>query len=1202
MAKDLFELLKLDQHAVIEASAGTGKTYTIENLVVRMLIDLPDLSIEEILIVTYTEKAAGELRTRIRQGITNAIQKETNTRIKNHLRKSLGLLETAGISTIHGFCKKVLATWSFESDISLGQEIVDDSEGLNQEVRKLIRSRWKQEYGDQFQNLMELLGDKGKKDFAENVSAFALKMSAPEVELMPNVKDVPELLQEKKVILNKMRDMAPGLLKRFKDLRNQIPDDKKKPVQYCDQAIKALSNFIETDNFEVDFLEAHRVVSGGNSGIRGASLKHIHEECDSIYQDYEPFWNFFESVTSIQTKLLISFLQHEARVLSDTWKQRKVETGGISFDDMIRIVREALFVDDSILLKELRSKYKFGIIDEFQDTNPDQWDIFRMMFPESGINGGKLFVVGDPKQSIYKFQGADVGTYTQAKSKMIQEFSAQKETLDRNFRSTDAMIKAYNLILKTGDENWFLNESISYENEVQSGLNPENSAKKYSVNPEFKKTGEYLLNHPIICYEGAETNIGIQRYHYAQWCADQIELLIQNEQSPIFTEKGKLQFGDIAFLVSARNYAIPVLNELRKRNIPASFYKQEGIFQSAECLQFITLLKAVSDPGHMDKNILTAMLSVFFSRNASELAKLDRYHDDQGHFNWFDEWQALAFSAQWSDLVNSIYKRTKVELKLALDEEGERKVANLKQITQHFLEHCISDPGNIKDHILWLESLYSEESSTEGDQNLYAKETESSRVQMMTIHASKGLEFPVVFLVPSNDPSPKIKDNWVNTLNFQKDEKIHKQLWFTKEGKGFPEADLKALIQQEKMRLTYVALTRAGCRLYVPIWSEKNGGVSKDPVSQRIALALSQQPKNSNLLTSHKNYNPPNFKAKSTTQGSEGFLTWEKAEEILCEFESELHPPENFNLRKRTQTSFSALAHNRDESSDLGGRIHKDELLNEDVLTAEIVIPGKYPDLPSGAATGNIIHEVLEIMDFKEATKLKEPDLEYSDSLKTLIYEKINRHSPTTPPIQELRFNSFLKMISETLNTYVPLKTSIQMEEVTQIKLINLSLADRKAEAEFHFTFDRNGLPFPSDSRDTAGYVLGYIDLIFRVPVEDGGYRYHVLDWKSNTLSNYEQENLEQCMRSEGYELQAALYTLALDQWLSKYLGDAYDPKIHLGLPCYVFTRGCEAETSKGIWTPEQTSLWKNQNLMQTVQDLIKTGKSVQSILHGDHK
>jgi exodeoxyribonuclease V beta subunit len=375
----------------IEASAGTGKTYTIEHKVLD-LVKNKGVDLDKILIVTYTEKAAGELRRRIRDILT-----------EENCQEALAKVDNAAIHTIHSFCQKVLQEYAFEAGQPFNQALVDDSE-ISTLIEKKIRDEWAKEICDQNidpQKLSSLLIEASKL-YHKEMKIYTLPFQFAKANSYQDLLNID------------------GMSKLLDDIRLDPKASKSKSIK---NKLNDLQGWKQGDVFF--------------SGIGDKSF-----EDPAVAEEFKKF----KTLSKVDPKMdmpLLNFVLTHLEALVDEWGKYKAENGLQSYNDMIMKVRDRL--NDSNFLTLLWDRFSHAIIDEFQDTNALQWDIFKKIFLDA--DGHDILVVGDPKQSIFSFQGADLNVYKSAIKEIGDD--VKEDPLLTNYRSTNSMIKACNAIFKT---------------------------------------------------------------------------------------------------------------------------------------------------------------------------------------------------------------------------------------------------------------------------------------------------------------------------------------------------------------------------------------------------------------------------------------------------------------------------------------------------------------------------------------------------------------------------------------------------------------------------------------------------------------------------------------------------------------------------------------------------------------------------------
>jgi len=587
--------LDLWRHGVIEAPAGTGKTHAIVGLVLRLLRERR-LSLSEILLVTYTEKAAGELVERIRKSLVEAIAIETDPDLRAHLELCHKELSDSLIGTIHGICLRLLRAWPFESGSSFASELADDDEGLESALRQSLREgTWKPA-----QAQPELFGQMVS---STSIGAHLEKALA-----------LSKLLLDPQVVLE-----PEGI----------------------------------EDQWDTE-----------DAGAREAS--------------FQARW---------------------ARVAATAWTERKEREGLLSFQDMLSKMSQA--VESPTFRQLLREKVRVGIIDEFQDTSRLQWSIFETWFlrdvPETADREKRpvLFLVGDPKQSIYSFQGADVGAYLEACELIEQDHGAQRVSLEENWRSLPALIEACNQILSprqiaisTGkgkgkstqvqEQTWFFdpNPRLDYRPPTQARAPRREASSTAALPGDLDRT-------PVRIFE-TDLASGAARTEYARLCAGWIHALVGTIVS---LPKGNawetrvLGWGDFAVVAGSRAATRFFQRELDRARIPWALYKQEGVFRSRAALELRAVLVALHEGPQAAGLWRKALCTRVFD---GDEPLLEEAHDQ-------------ALRGNWARLFRHLSTRTGLQGRLLGASQGEREWMDWRQCAAHALDYLVGSKGNLSE-------------------------------------------------------------------------------------------------------------------------------------------------------------------------------------------------------------------------------------------------------------------------------------------------------------------------------------------------------------------------------------------------------------------------------------------------------------------------------------------------------------------------
>ncbi|MDR2592516.1 MAG: UvrD-helicase domain-containing protein [Chitinispirillales bacterium] len=1090
--------IDLTKHGVIEAHAGTGKTYTIVNLVLRMLEEQIEsrgkgggryVHLSNVLLVTYTEKAAGELKKRIREGIAAQINKYRDDDKKRdlaaHLEDCLNNMHEAFIGTIHSVCLRLLQTWPFETGVHFSTAMIeDDNEGANAALRTSMRTDWE----DTDSGLPQ-----GLKTMEEN----GLRLEKDKhIKLI--IKTALKIMGDNDIIL----DDAPAGKQELEEIIDQI------------------------------------------NNAADAELENL------------------------QQKLLYAFINRAAKKLAARYDAYKRENGLVSYDDMLRLMRDAVCSRDGEMLKRLRERLRYGIIDEFQDTSPLQWNIFRKIFLEDR-DGAKIYIVGDPKQSIYSFQGADINSYLSAKDAITAQ-NGSVYSLKNNFRSLPEMIDGYNAILCDDAESWFTpnggDRDISYSKANAACPPPQRGAPPRPL--PCKAVQVVTLT---------EKSVANNRKLMAETACAAIKKLIG---TTISVPKGQnwedltLDYRDFAVITETNDFANPFIEAFMEHKIPYVKYKMKGVFESPIARDLIALLSAIHRR-HSRTHRTKALLTHFFNRKADSIIPEtddkycpDRYcsGDDLCVAHALDTWGTLADRQLWAQLFRSIIEKTGIRQRLIRLYDGERKLADLRQATDYCVSYLHSQNLSLERLITHLERLYAGEEEARDDKNLHTLATEKSSVKILTMHAAKGLEFPVVFLM--NRDSTKSVKSPDTLLWTDADKKRHVtpclSVEHLREGKGKNKINIESLEryqtsqEREHRRLLYVAMTRPQAMLFVPMRSGENKGKVDNDISPRLTELFER---NANVM---EEFNDAKWD-KDTRQTS-GINTNEAPPTPLDDI-----PALSLQKFVSVETCYSQISRELKEAShdddlpalisddDGGDVILTDERHVEDTDTSA----DKNQPLPGGRTTGDALHRAIdELMRSDDINAV----INDSGALDNLVERHLRRGGILDLP-STADPAAAVKQASSYIKTALTLPYPIP-NGAGSITISSLPKTDRVSEMEFLLSCDPSASGPPWDQiiktnnlrNSAAAYrIRGFIDLLFRLKNEgcpNHPYRYYIVDWKSDRLESYGQESLRRYCADQNYLLQSQIYTGALDKYLSGILGVRYDREQHLGGSLYIFLRG----------------------------------------------
>lgn len=1102
----------INKNYVIEASAGTGKTYNVVNMVKKMLSQ--NVNIKDILIVTYTDKACGELKDRIRKISGDISEHDLN------------------IYTIHSFCQNTIKTYGFSANLALNLNMEDD-DTLNRFVKRYVR------HGAIFEDINNLIKagysldvSKIEKDLINGIKKYYLNSYLEEDETIVFLGEVKDEYKDY-VVISKDNLDCTGLfnllitLKKascFEDFASIIPtaleylEVFENPVLEKDKPKTYIKFYESLTNIDV-------IKDGFKFNGHSFSLK-------SFKENQEEFC-YFKSLKELCAKLtketeIILFYKHLNQFYK-SYQEYKVEQRIESFDDMIRFVREAVIKKDSLLTQKLKEKYKYAIIDEFQDTNQKQFDIFKSIFMTD--ENHHIVVVGDPKQSIYSFQGADISVYFDAKEEIIKNGYAR--SLIKNYRSTEEMVKSSNALFET-----YKFDKYEFEPSLYKNLDDNDSDVLDTLYSNSKSKALYVV--------GNKEN-PINEYDFARIACQAILDMCEKEDKHTKLQienlndgtKRDVSFKDFTVLARTRAEFEPIKRALKKAGIPYIQYKNEGVYNGIECAQVIALLEAllVTDfTGDNRRSFLKVLTTKFFGYKLSNVKAEYFTHDDIPEMALIEKWRNMLFSKIYEALLDSIINDSNLITNLSGPKDIET-LSIFKQIVSYSVSY-LSKGNTLEQLIMKLKGLSNGEDDDEDTNGkLVEKASDFNAVQIMTIHASKGLQFPIVICAGG---FKGLKENKVDVYN--------KKLMYTvnkEEGESIA----------EPQRLYYVAYTRAVNVMILPRYKDSDRNLiskflneSLDNVLERhkeLVYELKDNEKTYKELLSDskeilKNNKPKNLDKTSIDEQKE---TIKKL--IAKEYEKVTY-----------KHSYTSLTH-KSETVDLDNKEgDKNEgVANYDISaiqTAQDYTPlsskskDYYLNYPKGSTMGTLLHEIFEKIDFKN----------YIEQLDYLVLNTFHKYGIDT---KEDYINLTKEIVSNTLESKFKLIEGSK-ETDKYISLNQIDFKDRLSEAEFNFNLIPDTL---------SNFGNGFIDLMFRV-----GTYYAILDWKSDNLSetfeNYDTKESLKGQVDDRYAIQRVLYSYCLINWLCMMYKNETKEEIfknHFGGIYYVFIKGTVKGYGNGIYS-----------------------------------
>jgi exodeoxyribonuclease V beta subunit len=1074
---------------LLQASAGTGKTFTIAALTTRYVAE-GIIPIEKLLVITFTRMATGELRERVRDRLVRAYDglvdvldgaagheddevvqllaegtREEVERRRDRLGKALADFDAATIETTHGFCLQVLYGLGTAGDVDREVTLVEDVSDLMEEV---VDDLYLRKFASRPNPL------RFTRDEAMDIAKFVL--NHPDAEIVPP--------------LSQQQDM-PSIRRRF------------------------------------------------------------------------------------------------AEAVREEMKHRKRALKILTYDDVLLRLRETLLdpVRGREACRRLRERYDVVLVDEFQDTDPVQWDIMHEAF---GRGGETLVLIGDPKQAIYAFRGADVQAYL-----LAQRVVGSEWTLDVNWRSDQSLLEAYDAL--------FGNAQLGYADITYRHVRAADAHQEPRlVGAPVPKPLRLRVLHgddglvPLTAKKREPKAPETRQLLARDLAADVVALLSAEPKLISRRRDGKeagerpLHAGDIAVLVRANAHAMLVRDALHAAGVPAVVGGAGSVFATKPAQEWLRLLEALERPTSRDRASLAALTS-FVGWSAEEVSSASDEAWDALHLS-LHRWAALLRDQGVASLYETVSSAYGVPGRVLAQPSGERFMTDLRHIAQLLHEAGVSEGLGPTAMATWLgRRINDAERDADNEERARRLESDAEAVQVVTIHRSKGLEFPIVYCpyawggrafdsdVPVfHDPANDNKRT-IDVGHDGNDYARHKRLEL-EEGRG------------EDLRLLYVALTRA--RHQAVLWW---AGVQDSQHSPLARLLFDRDP---------NGVVPPYGAAArndaEVVQAAENLgdhlavervgpvadVRWQHAGDDPPALAAAVFArPLDREWRRASYSSLTSGAH---EVPAIGSEPEHPLTSDEDapVTVASLTdVPGAragddptlqvalgLSDMPGGALVGTIVHGVFERVDFAA------PDLEAA--VGDALAQELTWHNVDLGD----RAGVVAGLCAAIESPLGPLADGIALRDVTR--------ADRLDELGFEIPLVGGDSPTaplslgavadllearldpgdpvaryaprlrePALERTLRGYLTGSLDLVFRQRDE----RFVLADYKTNRLGapgealsawNYRPEALQAEMLAAHYPLQALLYQVALHRYLRWRLAGRYDPERHLGGVLYLFVRG----------------------------------------------
>lgn len=1200
-------------HCVIEASAGTGKTFTIQKIFLDLL--LKGKQVQDFLIMTFTRKATAELHERLykvlRETLDKPPAKDAPTDIENYwvigdaekhiLEVALHHFHRAQISTIDSLTQRILRE---NLDISLAQSDatvqaqVPTLQAFEYFTRVVVpqdddliamMAAYKHYYNDPLDNLeikTEYISTKGSlyKDLTEYTKQRADKITG--IIFPPGILSPQALFEQYKIWFEIVR-------KRIQTQENGIQTLEWENIKsYClsklgKNPVKDLINQIENFYHEMKDAKSYDWLRMASFSYQFSKNKNLKANVIQNYRSLNHSDSFYEALFSVlfygfSEKYFVA--EYAVNKYRDCMQKFHIEQAAYQFDTYTDLLCETLRSSDGeALASRLRRKWKIVIVDEFQDTSPEQWEILERCFLHHE-NESRLFLIGDPKQAIYAFRGGDIYTYKKAVQDIREKFGEDHVlALTSNYRSTPDILEAINQLYyrRDDDDRTALFSQISKEKAEQYDYRNIYSHEISAGHEDWQclnANGDPCSAISLIPIDDSE---GRQK-DWNERLADAITAEIRcyrDGACPLF-QKGRTreQFKKIYVLAYQKSEFDLLKKRLVMEGIPfdsSAIDDDNNIYTEPEILELTRIMMAISNPdkpGYLE----AALHTTFFGFNTYDVAC--HIHAKESRIKeQFRLWSEMSRHAQKFSLIfDEILSFTQYASRLALfsyTQEPYRRVCN---VMDELCERALYDDLDWDGLLDWMHQVRKNEICTTPMKNMEP----DVLVQFMTIHKCKGLEADAVFLLYPREYtaySIAVKDVNARCYHVFEDKRWRRVM-------RPPETSIQTLeaayfeASQETERLLYVALTRAAARLYLPRYLSIDSGsgnmelkiCSKNITFPDIHLRLQRTlcclygkaiPKD--MLPFFASWHKSKHKALSTDEA------YSRLKQIKTNVISDKSDDNKTEYKSQQISSYSSLKHNSQKYHGVTSKLVPDAWHTPISPKPEM----RWPDLPKGRHTGLFLHAVLERISYEAVNRLRNKtsqtwlDDEQSADVREIcrVFEKCAREFQ----FSDRAVAAAQQIVFLTLTTpqaiFAPSGLCAVEEHQSEVSFLirydKFTAEENRNDAELCAFFKQaiGNADFALKDRD---FLIGSIDCCYRI-----GKTWYILDWKSDCLDCYSPEYLKSYVKDH-YDYQVAIYRHAFKRIMHTMLDE--NSLYRFGGMVYVFIRGISSDNHDGfVFLPE---------------------------------
>jgi exodeoxyribonuclease V beta subunit len=1177
---------------LIEASAGTGKTWTIAALYVRLVLGhggpngyLRPLAPPEILVMTFTRAATRELSNRVRERLVEAaayLRAEAPDKVDPYLDALLEELpdqaarrqaayrlqlaaetmDEAAIFTIDAWCQRMLREHAFDSGNLFDEELLSDEAALYEDA---VHDYWRQQVyplGEQaLRVLLAVCRDvaalsRSVRELARRPGAAA---AAGDETLGAMIARVQHAQQAALAALKQgwaeRADRMEAWIAAQRETNPKCFNGTKLRADTVAKWFAALRDWAGDPALAEPDMNATPWFRLTSAGMADACAKDFAPDIPADFDQVGPLRRALDEIEPLRHHVF----RHAAATIAARMEQLKRQQRLFGFADMLERLRSALEgANGAALRQRIVTQFPVALVDEFQDTAPSQYRIFDLLYQVAANDPALgLFLIGDPKQSIYGFRGADIHSYLDAR----RATAGRHYQLGTNFRSTAQIVAAVNQVFLHAEgvagQGGFARGAFRFRSEKGNPL-PFDAVNARGREERLVGAGGDIQALTAGC---TMEQLGADAYreYFAEQCAEHIACLLNDPAAGFQGPEGfrRLQPADIAILVRDRREAAAVRRSLQRRLVPSVYLSdKDSVLASEEAADKLRWLSAVANP--LDGQLAR---TAFATRTANlPLSELAQFSADELAWErrveqlkeWHTVWQRQGVLAMLRRFIHDLG----LPAQLLARPGGERSLTNLLHLAE-LLQQASRQLEGEQALIRWLAEQIEDETDG-GDERVLRLESDAELVKVVTVHKSKGLEYPLVYLPFAVTVRKVDKRNRIYFEYTDGDGARRLDMRLSEEGQEAAEA---ARIEED-LRLLYVALTRARHFLWLGVAAlpaRKKGENTLHESALGYLLTGGEPLPSAQLLES--------WERLRGDCDAIGVTLLEPSVPVTRLARSVERPPleaprayQGDFERDWAVGSFSALARRSGgEALPAPMRAAQETLLEgEEEGVVQRLEDTPWHRFPRGSVPGNFLHEQLEALAREGFAAMREDYYIERAARQIKRAGWGHREADTLAWLQTIAATELppLGCALEAVGELLP-----EMEFWFPSERLDTGQLDRLCRQHLLDGIARPALP----QRELHGMLKGFCDLVF----EHAG-RYWVLDYKSNALGGgdaaYHKPALALGMAAHRYDVQGAIYMLALHRLLRTRLGDAYDPATQLGGAIFYFLRGVGNEQTRGCY------------------------------------